>query len=135
MVLPYRILKKLLNNLGPHLNAMSIQRINGLIDIKEKLFHHARRTHGVIIRTGTHHKRNDDKDFETLLKDLTKLKAHQRIPGREFGGIKYSENLIESERFDRAAFYRWVTTKNKESASAFKGSNVEAAIPSSTPTA
>ena len=115
--------------MGTNLSPQNIKKVNSLIDIKEELFIHARRTHDVTIRTGAHKKRDDKLDFATLEKHLGELKAHQRVPGRKFGSIEYSENFLDSDKFNRAGFFRWIANKNKEHSRAMRGSNAIKAIP------
>ena len=118
-----RVLKQLLGNLGPHMDTNNIQKVNAIIDIKEKLFYHARKSHGVKIRSGAHKKRSDEVDYQILFDDLTKTEAHKKFEeGRMFGNVKYPENLLDSEIFNKASFYRWLTQKNKESVAAYAGS-------------
>ena len=38
-----RILKRLIGNLGPNLNTANIQKINRVVDLKEKLLLHAKK--------------------------------------------------------------------------------------------
>ena len=124
-----RIIKKLLKNMGTNLSPQNIKKVNGLIDVKEELFHHARITHDVTIRTGAHKKRDDKIDFDTLVKNLKDLNGHQRVPGRKFGSIEYSEDLLDSNQFNKAGFFRWIANKNKEHLRAMRGSNAAKAIP------
>ena len=46
--------------------------------------------------------------------EMTDTNAHIQIEGRSFGGYKFSEDLMDDDRFDQAKFYRWLSTKNKE---------------------
>ena len=80
-------MKLLIGNLGPNLNSQNIQKINCIIDIKEKLFRHAKQVFGVVARSGAHKARNDKKDYEALVEYLAELKADQIVPGRAFGNI------------------------------------------------
>ena len=82
--------------------------------MKEDLYIKTRLSHGVGIRSGRHVPRSDEKDFQTLIQNLTETRAHQKIKGRKFGDFKIPEDLMKDARFDRAKFFRWVTTKNKE---------------------
>ena len=125
-----RILKKLLRNLGPNLNSKSIQRINRIVDVKEKLYHQARKAQGVTLRKGAHKSRSDQKDYEAIFKNLTELKAHEIIPGRKFGSIQYPPNFLDYEKIDRSSFFRWITKKNKDFLTATK--SCHSAIPSLT---
>ena len=123
-----RILKKLLRNLGPNLNSVSIQKINKIIDIKEELYYHAKKALGVVIRKGTHKSRSDEKDYNTIFKNLTDMRAHEFTPGRKFGSIEYPENILTHKRFDRSSFFRWLSKKNKDSLTAYN--SVHTSIPS-----
>ena len=118
-----RILKKLLSNMGPNINSESIQKVNSVIDIKEKLFHHAREVHGVIIRSGEHKERSELKDYQLIMETLNQMKADQTVPGRKFGGLTYPENLLDSDKFNKARFYRWLTQKNRDAVGVFRGQN------------
>ena len=66
-----------------------------------------------------------------MVEYLTELKSDQIIPGRTFGDIKYAKNLLDSELFDKAGFYRWINTKNKEMLEAYNSSQAWLAIPNS----
>ena len=123
------ILKKLLRNLGPNINTESIKKVNSVIDIKEKLFKHARDVHGVIIRSGAHKERKDVNDYHTIFEMLTETNASEIVLGRKFGDLKFPENLLNLEKFDKAKFYRWVVQKNKEAVAAFRGSQLGSAMP------
>ena len=125
-----RILKKLLKNLGHNLNSDNIKKVNDIIDIKEELYYHARKVHGVKIRSGAHKKRSDSRDYDSLIESLKKMKAHLIIPGRQFGNLEYPENILEAPKFNKAGYYRWLTTKNKESTKAHRSSHAAAALPS-----
>ena len=124
-----RILKKLLSNMGPNINSESIQKVNSVIDIKEKLFHHAREVHGVIIRSGEHKERSELKDYQLIMEALNQMKADQTVPGRKFGGLTYPENLLDSDKFNKARFYRWLTQKNRDAVGVFRGSKSGSALP------
>ena len=115
---------------GNNLNSTNIKKVNDIIDIKEAFYHHARKVHGVKIRRGAHKKRSDSKDYDTLIESLRKMEAHLVIPGRQFGTIEYPENILEASIFNKAGFYRWLTTKNKDATKAFKSSHAAAALPS-----
>ena len=71
----------------------------------------------------------DNADFNILVENLSNLKADKNIPGRIFGDINYAENLLDSQRFDKAGFYRWITSKNKEMLDAYRSSNASSAFP------
>ena len=118
----YRIgrAKTLIGNLGSNFNSSTVQQVNSTIDIKEELFMKTRESHGVRIRGGSHNPRTDAEDYAKLFKYLTDTDAHCRIDGRQFGNITFPPNLMEYERFDRAKFYRWIVSKNKEAASVLK---------------
>ena len=126
-----RILKRLIGNLGPNLNTANIQKINRVVDLKEKLLLHAKKAFGVKKRSGAHKNRSDKEDFDKLVDNLTELKADQIVPGRQFGNIKYAKNLLDSERFNAAEFYRWVATKNKDAVEVYQSSNASTALPKS----
>ena len=112
----YRIgtTKKLIANLGPNFSPDAVQQVNATVDIKEELFLKTRESHGVRIRSGNHRARSDDKDYAMLLTHLTETQAHMKIEGRTFGDFQFPENLMEDDMFNRAEFYRWLGTKNKE---------------------
>ena len=124
-----RILKLLLSNLGPHMNSENIMKINKVIDIKEKLFHHARISHGVSINSGAHKKRSDEADYKLLFDNLCQTQAHMEVVGRKFGEIKYPENLLDADLFNKAAFYRWLAQKNRDFAAAQAGTGAAFALP------
>ena len=52
-----------------------------------------------------------------LYSHLTDTRAHVKIEGRGFGDFSFAENLMEDERFNQVAFYRWIVSKNKEAKS------------------
>ena len=112
----YRIgaAKKLIENLGPNFTKEAVQQVNKTLDIKEELFLNTRESHGVHIRNGQHNARSDDKDYEMLFCHLTNTRAHVKEKGRAFGNLTFSEDLMDDERFNKAEFYRWIVTKNKE---------------------
>ena len=68
-----RILKDLIGNLKSNLNSKNIIKINRVVDIKEKLSHHARKAFGVIERSGAHKRRSDNKDFDILSRQPTAI--------------------------------------------------------------
>ena len=116
----YRIgvTKQQIGNLGgPNFSEESVMQTNKCIDIKEQLFYNTRKTHGVNIRKGRHNPRSDDKDYNALVFHLNETRAHKRLPGRTFGDIKYPANLLDDEKFNKSAFYRWLIQKNKEAKS------------------
>ena len=122
-------LKKLINNQGSNVTSASIQRTNDTVDIKEKLFHHARKAQGVIIRSGKHKMRSDQKDYKVIFDKLSELRAHEIIAGRKFGNLTYPENLLTYEKFNRANFFRWITTKNKDLMNTLQRSHALSALP------
>ena len=124
-----RILKKLLKNLGSKINTSNVQKINAVIDIKEKLFHHVRVVHGVHIKSGKHKARSDEKDFSLLVDNLEKLEAHKVVKGRTFGNFQYPENVLDSEVVSQASYFRWLSKKNKEFVAVFRGSGAAQAFP------
>ena len=124
-----RVIKKLLKNLKHHMNSQCIQQVNAVLDIKEELFYHTRRVHGVTVRKGKHNARSDGYDFEKLLKNLQQTDAHLVKPGRQFGNLEYPKNILDDDLFNKASFFRWLTQKNKDFASSFKGSNAEKGFP------
>ena len=127
-----RIVKKLLRNLKHHMNSKCIQQVNAVIDIKEELFLHTRRAHGVTVRRGKHKARSDDRDFAMLLKNLQQTEAHVVKSGRCFGSLKYPKNILDdADLFNKASFFRWVTQKNKDFATSFRGSHAEKGFPGS----
>ena len=69
--------------------------------------------------------------FHRIVKNIKELNADKQISGRKFGSIEYAENLLDSPRFDKAGFYRWIASKNKEHSKTMKGSNAIKAIPAS----
>ena len=112
----YRIgtAKKLIENLGPNFSKEAVQQVNKTIDIKEELFLKTRESHGVDIRTGKHNPRSDSRDYDLLFSHLTDTKAHLKVAGRGFGDLKFSEDIMDDERFNKVEFYRWIASKNKE---------------------
>ena len=98
-----------------------------MIDIKERLFHHGRVVHGAHIKSGK--ARLDEKDFNLMVRHLERLEAHKVVNGRKFGDLQYKENLLESEVVSQASYFRWLSKKNKEFVSVFKGSGAEQAFP------
>ena len=90
------------------------QQVNSTLDIKEELFLHVRKSHGVNIRSGRHNPRSDSRDYEMLFAHLTETRAHKRIEGRTFGDYNLPENILDDERLKNAGFYRWLLNKNKE---------------------
>ena len=118
----YRIgtAKKLIANLGPNFSHDAVQKVNSTLDIKEELFLATRMSHGVDIRSGRHCARSDAKDYAMMFSQLTETRAHMKIEGRAFGDFNFTEDILEDKRFDKAAFYRWLTTKNKEAESTLR---------------
>ena len=116
----YRIgtAKKLIGNLGPNFSHESVQKVNSTLDMKEELFLATRLSHGVDIRSGRHCARSDAKDYNMMFSQLTETRAHMKIEGRPFGDFDFAEDIMEDKRFDKAEFFRWLTTKNKEAMSA-----------------
>ena len=112
----YRIgaAKKLIENLGPNFTKEAVQQVNKTLDIKEELFLKTRESHGVHIRNGNHNQRSDAKDYDMLFCHLTTTRAHERVLGRSFGNLTFSEDLMDDERFNKVEFYRWIVNKNKE---------------------
>ena len=112
----YRIgtAKKLIGNLGPNFTKEAVQQVNKTLDIKEELFLETRRSHGVDIRSGRHNPRSDAKDYAMAFSHLTETKAHLKVRGRAFGNLRFCEDLMEEEKFNKAEFYRWLVSKNKE---------------------
>ena len=115
----YRIgtAKKLIENLGPNFTQEAVQQVNKTLEVKEELFIKTRGSHGVNIRSGRHNPRSDAKDYDMLYSHLTDTRAHVKIPGRAFGDLSFSEDLMEDKRFNKIEFYRWIVTKNKEAKS------------------
>ena len=111
------ILKRLISNLGPNFDHQHVQLVNKIVEIKELLYHQARKSHGVRIRSGRHVPRSDVQDYEVVFKSLDETDAHIVKPGRKFGDFKLHKDLMSDERFDRAGFYRWLTGKNAEARS------------------
>ena len=122
-----RVVKRLISNLGPHKNTKNIQKVNAVTDIKERLFHHARKSHGVVIRSGKHKRRRDVEDFKILVDSLTKNNAHIFTPGREYGSLKYPEDI--TRLYNEASFYRWLSLKNKEFSNAVRSASADEAFP------
>ena len=108
------ITKKLIENLGPNFNNLTVKQVNQMVDIKEELYLLTRKSHGVNIRTGRHVPRSDEADFRTLVQNLTDTEAHSKIEGRQFGSFDLPENIMDDERFDQARFYRWIVQKNED---------------------
>ena len=108
------ITKKLIENLGPNFNNMTVKQVNHMVDIKEELYLLTRKSNGVNIRTGRHVPRSDEADFRTLVQNLTDTEAHSKIEGRQFGSFDLPENIMDDERFDQARFYRWIVQKNED---------------------
>ena len=111
------------------MNTSSIKKINEIIDIKEKLHHHARKVHGVTKRSGAHNQRSDEKDYNLLLENLYQNKAHQIVSKREFGNLKYPDNFLDSDIFNKALFFRWITQKNREAEATFQCAQANLGIP------
>ena len=107
-----RTLKSGIGNLGPNFDAEHVQRVNMLAAEKEKLFVHARKSHGVEIRSGKHVARDDCEDYRTMLMFLRDNEAQLKKPGRSFGSFDLPEDLFDY--FDQAKFYRWLAVKNEE---------------------
>ena len=112
----YRIgtAKKLIGNLGPNFTKDAVHQVNAMLDIKEELFLQTRVAHGVNVRSGNHSARSDAKDYALLFSHLSEVKADKQISGRTFGDFKFKEDLMDDNVFDKAEFYRWIVTKNKE---------------------
>ena len=73
----YRIgeLKKLLGNIGgSNFTPESVQQVNSTVDIKEELYLHMRKLHGVDIRSGKHNARSNSKDYS-----FTIISQRQRL--------------------------------------------------------
>ena len=111
------------------MNTQNIKKVNEIIDIKEQLFHHARKSHGVIVRSGAHKKRSDEADYKLLFENLNETQAHKYLKNRKFGDLKYPENLMEADLIDKAAFYRWLAQKNRDFAAAHDGAQAANALP------
>ena len=107
-------LKKLIGNQGSNFSKDQVKHINSVVDIKEELFLRMRESYGVKIRSGKRTPRSDDKDYKLLFDHLTATKAHLIIENRRFGDFDLCENLMDDPRFNKANFYRWVSSKNKE---------------------
>ena len=107
--------KKLIKNLASNISEESVMNTNKTLDIKERLFYETRKSHGVYIRKGNHNPRSDADDYRALLFNLQETRAERKIAGRTFGDLKYPENLLDDQKFDQTAFYRWIIKKNKES--------------------
>ena len=105
-------LKNLINNVGSSYDQAHIQLVNKTIDIKEELYFTTRLSHGVKIRSGNHHARDDTADYKAAIKFLIENCAHKKIENRQFGNYDLSNNLYNY--FDRAQFYRWISNRNKE---------------------
>ena len=107
-----RALKRLIGNLGPNFDQQHVQLINKIVDIKEELHYKVRKSHGVKIRSGAHHARDDTADYRTAIEFLQQNGAHDKLAVRTFGEYDLTEDLMDY--FDKAQFYRWLTGKNKE---------------------
>ena len=112
----YRIgtAKKLIGNLGPNFTKEAIQQVNKTLDIKEELFLATRKSHGVDIRSGRHNPRSDATDYAILFANLTETEAHLKVKGRAFGNLRFCEDLMEEDKFNKVEFNRWLVSKNKE---------------------
>ena len=112
----YRIgtAKKLIGSLGPNFTKDAVQQVNSMLDIKEELFLRTRVSHGVSVRSGKHNARSDTQDYALLFSHLSEVKADKKVSGRNFGDFKFKEDLMDDSVFDKAEFYRWIATKNKE---------------------
>ena len=112
----YRIgtAKKLIGNLGPNFTKDAVQQVNSMLDIKEELFLKTRVSHGVSVRSGNHNARSDAQDYALLFSHLSEVQADKKISGRTFGDFKFKDDLMDDSMFDKAEFYRWIATKNKE---------------------
>jgi len=115
----YRIgtAKTLIGNLGSNFTQNNVHHVNSTLDIKEELFLTSRESHGIRIRGGRHNPRSDKEDYDKLFKILTDTKADCKISGRTFGDLIFPSDLMDHERFNRAQFFRWITSKNKEAKS------------------
>ena len=109
--------KTQISNLGSNFDQEHVQQVNKTLDIKEKLYHATRKSHGITIRSGRHKPRSDEVDYDTLFNYLDETEAHKLIPGRKFGDFKLPVDITQDKRFDKANFYRWLTSKNKEAKS------------------
>ena len=105
-------LKSRIRNLGSNFDQDHVQLVNKTIDIKEELFLESRESHGVKIRSGAHNARDDTKDYRSTLEFLQLNKAHCKIRDRTFGNLDLPEDLYD--HFDKAHFYRWISSKNEE---------------------
>ena len=105
-------LKSLINNIGSSYDQEHIQLVNKTVDVKEELYHTTKLSHGVKIRSGAHHARDDTADYRATIDFLQENCAHLKIKDRKFGEYDLPVNLYDY--FDRAQFYRWITNKNKE---------------------
>ena len=115
-------IKRQISNLGSNIDQDHVQLVNQTIEIKEKLYHATRKSHGVKIRSGRHVPRSDTQDYERLMNCLDETEAHVRKPGRCFGNYNFPRDLTTDTRFGKAAFIRWLTKKNKEAKSIFEAS-------------
>ena len=66
--------KRQISNLASNIDPDHVQLVNQTIEIKEKLYHATRKSHGVKIRSGRHEPRSDTNDYERLMKCRMKLK-------------------------------------------------------------
>jgi hypothetical protein len=107
-------IKKLIGNLGPNFDEKHVQLVNKTVEIKEELFYKTRKSHGINIRSGNHVARDDTEDYKAVLEFLAQNEAHLKKDGRRFGDYNLPEDLFT--HFDRAQFYRWISTKNTEAA-------------------
>ena len=112
------VLKEQIRNLGPNFDEYHVQLCNKVVDIKEELFYNSRVSHGVKIRSGNHNARDDSVDYATVMKYLKENRAHCQIKDRSFGDYNLPHDL--NDYYDRAHFYRWISTKNKEAATTLK---------------
>ena len=120
-------LKKLISNLGPNFDQDHVQQVNKTVEIKELVFHETRRSHEVSIRSGRHVPRSDLADYQLVFKCLEDTEAHLKKPGRQFGNFDLPDDLLTDERFDQAAFYRWLTGKNEEAESVMEANRIRKA--------
>ena len=101
-----RATKRQISNLASNIDPDHVQLVNPTIEIKEKLYHATRKSHGVKIRSGRHEPRSDTNDYERLMKCLDETKAHIRKPGRCFGNYNFPQDLTSDKKFGKAAFVK-----------------------------
>ena len=115
--------KQLISNLGPNFDENHVQQVNKTVEIKEKLYHETRKSHGVEIRSGRHNPRSDHPDYELIFQTLESTQAHIIVPGRSFGDYNFPKDLFCHNKFEKAGFFRWLAGKNNEAESVIEAND------------